>query len=253
MIKSFVLWCAALMLAVASARADVLMVADEFPAMQILAAKLKAEEHLESKIISQKELPARLSDYSAVIVYIHKALDPAPERAFIKYAQEGGKLIVLHHSISSGKRTNDLWLSFLGVSLPTGDVTNGGYKWVEPATIDVVNLNPAHFITTHKVQYPSKLEFSTPSAGRESNSLPGFQLPDSEAYLNQVHTGPHTLLLGLSYRYPVSGVLYQQTTAGWLKQVEKGMVIYLMPGHRKEDFEDSTYSRIVLNAVIFQP
>jgi len=27
----------------------------------------------------------------------------------------------------------------------------GGHKWIEPATLDLVNLAPDHFITTHRV------------------------------------------------------------------------------------------------------
>jgi len=58
----------------------------------------------------------------------------------IGYAQEGGRLIALHHSISSGKRTNEQWFSFLGVDLPKGDVAGGGYIWIEGVTIEVANL-----------------------------------------------------------------------------------------------------------------
>ena len=37
------------------------IVADEFPAMQVLAEKLKTEENISSKVVSQKELPDNLS------------------------------------------------------------------------------------------------------------------------------------------------------------------------------------------------
>src|SRR2546430_2722899 len=80
-------------------RADVLIVADEFPAMEVVAAKLKAEEQINSKIISQKDLPSSLSLYQAVLVYIHRELSEKAEDAFIDYAKGGGRLVVLHHSI----------------------------------------------------------------------------------------------------------------------------------------------------------
>src|SRR5437899_9773605 len=83
------------------ALADVLIVADEMPVMHSLADRLKSEEHIESKVISQDELPASLGSFDAVIVYIHKALSSKAEEAFISYAKGGGKLVVLHHSISS--------------------------------------------------------------------------------------------------------------------------------------------------------
>jgi type 1 glutamine amidotransferase len=46
---------------------------------------------------------------------------------------------------------------------------------------------------------------------------------------------------------------YMQNTAGWIRLAGKGWIIYLSPGHSMKDFENPTYSRIVLNAVIFKP
>src|SRR5712672_2248976 len=139
---------------------EVLIVADEFPAMQFLAEKLKSEENITSKVISQKELPENLSAFDAVAVYIHKDLSENAENRFIAYALGGGKLILLHHSISSGKRKNAHWFSFLGVSLPEGDVNHGGYKWIEGVSLDLVNLNPNHFIMTNKVAYPERIGYT---------------------------------------------------------------------------------------------
>src|SRR4051812_22246108 len=98
--------------------AGVLIVADEFPAMEVVASRLKSEEHIESTLVPQKELPATLAPYEAVVVYIHGPLSETAENAFIDYTQAGGKLVLLHHSISSGKRKNTHWFKFLGVSLP---------------------------------------------------------------------------------------------------------------------------------------
>src|SRR3954466_1633700 len=94
---------------VSVAVADVLIVADEFPAMEVVAAKLKSEEHINSKLISQTNLPASLAPFQAVLVYIHRELSEQAENAFIDYTKAGGKLVVLHHSISSGKRKNPHW------------------------------------------------------------------------------------------------------------------------------------------------
>lgn len=235
------------------ARADVLIVADEFPAMQELAAKLKGQENVDSKVVSQKEMPSTLAPYTAVVVYIHGTLSEPAENAFMDYTQAGGKLVLLHHSISSGKRKNAHWFDFLGVALPEGDVTNGGYKWIEGVTWELVNLNPNHFIMTNQVHYPAQISY--PSADRSANrtTLPGFKLEHSEVYLNHVHTGPRTILMGLKFSEPKSGALYLQERAGWIKSAGKGTVIYLMPGHTSKDFENPAYGRIVLNAIIFKP
>ena len=230
-----------------------LIVADEVPAMEVLAKKLKTDEGIESKIVLQAALPADLAPFTAVIVYIHKDLNEPVEKALIAYAKGGGKLIVLHHSISSGKRKNKEWFNFLGVTLPTGDVDKGGYKWTEGVTLDVVNLAPEHFITANKVKYPAQIAFKKPDSGAEEKMLPGVTLKDSEVYLNHVLAGQRTLLLGLKCTDAKTGKTYMQTHAGWIKPAEKGQVIYLMPGHSVREFEDPTYSRIVLNAAIYQP
>ena len=234
------------------ALANVLIVADEFPAMEVVAAGLRSHEHVNSTLVSQKELPASLSSFETVVVYVHGGLAEKAEDAFIDYAKDGGKLVLLHHSISSGKRKNARWFSFLGVSLPEAELSQGGYKWIEGIKFDLVNLNPNHFIMTNRVAYPAKIPYTTTNAPPRE-SLPGFRLEHSEVYLNHVHTVARTLLMGLRYADEKTGATYMQDSAGWIKRAGKGWVIYLMPGHTKNDFENPTYGRIVLNAVIYKP
>jgi hypothetical protein len=234
------------------ALADVLIVADEFPAMEVVAASLRNQEKVNSTLVSQKELPASLASFEAVVVYIHGSLAEKSEDAFISYAQGGGKLVLLHHSISSGKRKNARWFPFLEISLPEGDLSRGGYKWIEGVTVDLVNLNPSHFIMTNRVAYPVSIPYTSTNAPARED-MPGFRLEHSEVYLNHVHTAPRTLLMGLKYADEKTGKTYMQDRAGWIKPAGKGWVIYLMPGHTKKDFENPTYGRIVLNAVIYKP
>lgn len=234
------------------ARGEVLIIADEIPAMELLASKLKTEENLAARIVLQTDLPTSLADYTAVIVYIHKGLGEPAERAMVDYTLAGGKLIALHHSISSGKRNNKQWFPFLGVTLPEGDLEAGGYKWAEPVTIDLANLAPAHFITSHQVTYPAAIPFATASGG-PVNPLPGFTLHESEIYLNHVLTESPTRLLGVRYTDAKTGKVWMQTHAGWVKSAGKGWIVYLMPGHSAQDFENPAYARIVLNAVIWRP
>lgn len=233
--------------------AEVLIVADEFPAMEVLAAKLKAEESIASRIVAQTNLPGDLSSYAAVIVYIHLKLNEPAEKAFIDYTAGGGKLIVLHHSISSGKRKNKYWFKFLGVDLPEGDVSKGGYKWIEGVTIDLVNLAPGHFITTNKVNYPAQIPWRNADAPAGTKALPGFTLSHSEVYLNHVLTEPRRQLLGIKFTDAKSGTVYMQDHAGWIKPSGKGWIVYLLPGHSARDFEDATYGRLVVNAVVWKP
>jgi hypothetical protein len=230
--------------------AEVLIVADEFPAMEVVASRLRSDAHIESTAVAQDKLPDSLTRYEAVVVYIHGALAEKAEDAFIQYTEAGGKLLLLHHSISSGKRKNAHWFDFLGVSLPSGDLTNGGYKWIEGISFELVNLSPAHFIMTNHVVYPDQIAYVSTNISRLPPKLPGFKLVDTEVYLNHVHRGPRTLLMGLKFT-DKTGITYEQDRAGWLKPAKKGWAIYLMPGHRKEDFENPTYSQIVLNAILW--
>jgi len=231
--------------------APVLIVADEFPAMEEFARQLQKQENLDSQLVKQTEMPGELKSFKAVVVYIHGKLAPTAEKAFVDYTQAGGKLIVLHHSISSGKRANEHWFPFLGVTLPTGDVNQGGYKWTEGVTMDIVNLATNHFITTNKLKYDSQFSFA--EAGKPELTLPGFTLHESEVYLNHLLKGERTLLLGLKYKDAKTGKAWAQSHAGWYRTSGKGWIYYFLPGHSIREFQHPAYLRILLNAVVHQP
>jgi Trehalose utilisation len=229
---------------------DILVVADEFQAMLNLTSHIQSDTQLSSKIVGQTEMPKTLAGYRAVIVYIHGDLQPQAEHAFIAYAQEGGKLILLHHSISSHKRENKDWFSFLHIELPPGDLAVGGYKYFAPVSFDIVDLAHGSYVTSHNVHFDKTVPYTDPAGGAE-RTLPGTSFDDTEVYLNHRLEGPRTLLLGIKYRDPASGVVYMQDTAGWLMQSGKGMVFYFMVGHRPEDFNNPAYSQILSNAVAY--
>jgi hypothetical protein len=231
-----------------SAATPVLMVADEFPALEVVAAKLKAATGIASELIAQSAMPASLSSYSAVVVYIHGNLVETTETALIRYAKEGGHLVALHHSISSGKRRNREWFQFLGVTLPEGSVEQGGYKWIEPAELQIVNLAPNNYITSNQVAWSTNIECSLADKSIP-RSLPGLVLPDSEVYLNHHLDGSQTPLLGLVYQDRASRRNYEQPIAGWIKRAGRGRVVYLMGGHSARDFENPGYGQIVVNAI----
>ena len=182
----------------AFAAGPVLIVADEIPAMQVLAGRLKASGNIESAIVKQAEMPPELSGYAAVLVYIHRNISEPAEKAFIAYADGGGKLILLHHSISSGKRKNKYWFGFLGISLPERDFSQGGYKWIEGVEFEAVNLAPQNDVTTHDVKYPARITYRSSEAGGAEKEYDGLALEDSEVYLNHVYTEPRTILMGSS-------------------------------------------------------
>ncbi|MDR6562300.1 MULTISPECIES: ThuA domain-containing protein [unclassified Arcicella] len=230
---------------------DVLIVADEIPAMEVLAKFLKNEEGLNSKIIVQSELPNSITAFKAVIVYIHKDLAVIPEKAFIDYALNGGKLILLHHSISSAKRKNELWFPFMGIDLPKKEASLEAYKYLGNVDIDVVNLAPKHFITTHKINYSQKIPY-TKEGKKKGKQIDGFSLKNTEAYINHTFLSPRTILMGFKINDETGKTLMQNRSA-WCMNVGKGWLFYSQPGHTISDFENPTYSRIIANALIFNP
>src|SRR5260370_5065008 len=218
---------------------SVLIVSDGVP-IRILAAQLKSRG-IGSEIVTEDRMPAKLASYPAVIVYLHKVLAESAEKAFIAYANGGGKLIVLHHSISSQKRKNPAWLSFLGVSLPEGDVSQGGYKFYDPVNLTLVNLAPKDWITTHNVHWESRAEYR----GEDRDAI---ELPATEAYLNQLLDGSRTVLLGMKFRDEKSGVMFAQDTAGWYKKAGKGWVMYFMAGHSGKEFAAPAYAPLLVDS-----
>jgi hypothetical protein len=232
-----------------AAASDVLVVADEFPAMEVLARHLKAGAGVASTIVKQDAIPSDTARFSSLVVYIHRTITEPAEKAFIDYANNGGRLILLHHSISSGKRGNRWWFPFLGISLPAQEFAQGGYKYFEGIRMEIVNLAPKEYITTHRVKYPARIEYRSSDLGSAERARPGFALDDTEVYLNHVFSGERKILLGLKYHEPQSGRTYMQDRAGWYKRAGKGWVLYFMPGHSVKEFENPVYSQILVNAV----
>ena len=225
----------------------VLIVADEVPAMEVLSKQLADRIHARTTIINTKQapVPEDLSSYRAVVVYIHGALAEPAEKAFLGYGERGGNLILLHHSISSGKRKNAAWFPSLGMTLPTGELADGGYKYFDDVDWELVNLAPKHPIL-RGVKFPKTVEYT---GGKK---LPALPLDQTEIYLNQVLDGPRTPLVGLRYLEPKSGKLFLQDTAAWVKPLGKGQVSYFMPGHKKTDFDRPDYAQMIANAITFK-
>jgi type 1 glutamine amidotransferase len=224
----------------------VLIVADEFHAMQVVAAQLETDDKVQTRIVGQTEIPPSMASYRAVLVYLHGELSAAAEHKLMQYANDGGNLIVLHHTISSRKRENKDWFNFLRIELPTKPFADGGYAYFDPVTYQIVNLAVGNPIMKG-VTFGERVAF-TDAAGGE-RMLPGTTFPDTEVYLNHVLTGDRTLLLGMKYTDAKTGRVYTQDTAAWMMAAGKGTVFYFMMGHRFEDFQNAAYRRLLSNAV----
>jgi len=118
-------------------------------------------------------------------VYIHKDIAEGPEVAFIDYAKGGGKLVLLHHSISSGKRKNKYWLPFLGVELPDKPFDQGGYKYFDPATFQIVKVYGNQWA-------PYKRAIAKPVAGTVTIAVAGAVQTEGASYGVDYTTGQVT-------------------------------------------------------------
>jgi hypothetical protein len=226
--------------------ADVLIIKDELPQMLVLSDVLQYQGGYQVSMVDQEQLPADLSAYTAVVLYLHQRLFEKTEQAVIEYANNGGRLVVLHHSVSSGKRLNKQWFDFLKIKLEAKPLSEGGYAYREPIDLQLVNLQPKHFITSHNIQWPDVLSY-------HDRKLPAVTLPHTEIYLNHILSDDRdrTILCGFRYFDQESGQWFLQDRAAWLKKTGKGSVFYFMFGHKNNDFENPVATQIILNGISF--
>ncbi len=240
------------------AQRKVLIIEDERPQMEVLSAFLvKSGQDMDVQIVDQQNLPQEFSGYNSVILYIHKNMEETTEKKVIEYTQNGGRLICLHHSISSAKAKNKYFFPFLGIQLDgtenprDAELPGGGYVWLEPVNLIVVNLNPQHFVTSNNITWKEKMNY-TPSdllSGKKEYSSVSF--PESEVYLNHKFTDgkEKTILLGIKFYDYRNDQLFMQDRAGWYKKSGRGDIFYFMPGHSSRDFENPVLSQMIGNAI----
>jgi len=156
---------------------------------------------------------------------------------------------VLHHSISSGKRVNRYWFDFLQIRLPKEPLDQGGYAYRDPVTVQMVNLAPGHYITTHHIAWPEQITY-----GPSTEPVAAVTLRHTEVYLNHQFTeeGKKTVLCGFKYVDEETGRSYQQDRAAWLQKADKGLVFYFMFGHKNNDFENPLVMQMILNGVNYK-
>ncbi|TKJ34799.1 MAG: hypothetical protein CEE38_16705 [Planctomycetes bacterium B3_Pla] len=229
----------------------VLIIQDELPQMEVLAEFLRDQGDLSMSITDQQSLPGELSAYQAVIVFIHKDLEEKTEKSIIKYTRSGGKLICLHHSISSKKANNRFYFDFLGMRLDKGQMETGGYKW-KAARWSLVNLNSQHVITNAGVEWGEKIAYTPSDHPSTEGAFPSIMLgDDSEVFINHKFTDGRekVVLCGIVYRDVESDKTYMQDRGAWIKEQGKGTIVYFMPGHCVSDYENKNISRMILNAI----
>ena len=252
----FVSICIALTLGLSPARPPkVVIVQDEPPQMEVLAEFLRETGNLSVAIMDQQSLPEDLSEYQAVVVFIHKDLDARTEESIIDYTKNGGKLICLHHSISSKKALNRFYFDFLGIRLDKGPMETGGYKWIH-STWSLVNLNSQHFITNFDVDWDEAIVYTPSDYPSTEGVYPSITLQDdSEVFINHKFTDGRekVVLCGIVYNDTESNKTYMQDRGAWIKKQGKGSIVYFMPGHAVSDYQNKSISQMILNAIRWPP
>lgn len=240
---------------------QVLIVQDERPQVEVLAEFLEDEGDLAVTLVEQEALPDDLPAYDAVLLFIHGDLAEATERRVIDYTEAGGRLVLLHHSISSGKAENAHYFDFLGLRLDHPEASSepvepgAGYGWRHDVALTLVNLNSGHYITSHAVDWDETVAYTPSDAPSVEADYPALTLEDSEVYLNHKFTDGRakTVLLGMKYYDDRVDALFMQDRAAWTKTQGAGEIVYFMPGHVTADYEHPSIAQMILNSITWQP
>jgi hypothetical protein len=233
----------------------VLIVCDERAQMDALAKFLRDSGKLEIEIVDQEAFPAATDGFRAIVAFVHKPFTDRVEKALIDYTENGGRLISLHHSISSSKRLNTYWLGFCGMTLPTGSRERGGWYVIGGTTVSLVNLRPDHYITSHNVKYPKALAYVSPDVFKTERNLPALDFAQSEVFLGQqiADMPQKEILFGLKCLDPKTSQAVMIDRGGWVQRKGRGRHFYFQVGHATGDFQNAAYCQVLLNAVTWQP
>ena len=231
-----------------------LIVADDPDPMKALTKGLHAKGNFEIQYYEQNDLMENLSSYHAIFMYIHGAMTPRTEKILIQYAQNGGRLIILHHGIASARIKNPDWLKLTGIYLAPRNHPSKPWKVLGNTTHTLVNLQPDHYITSHQVKYDRYIEYESSDSPSRPGRFPAIDLKNTEIFLNQQFSDGRekTVLFGFHCIDPQTGTIYQQDRCGWYKPAGKGWVFYYQPGHQAADFEHPAYLQILHNTLTWQ-
>lgn len=240
---------------------SLLLLSDTLDELEEFSKRLEADGWLVSRLTQEgfitSEQYIELSGYPVVVAYIHRPLHPVMEEALISYAEMGGKMLILHHSIASAKVENPEWLNFLGVSILPGDRE---HPWSVTANTShvLVNLAPGHYITSHLVGYDRETDFRFDERPDLEGRYPAFQLDNTEVFHNQRLADDTERVILFGYRMEEEGSSMKggqaappemEPASGWYKPAGKGWLFYLQPGHADSDFRNPGFYQVILNCL----
>ena len=238
----------------AEAKKPLLIVADEWKPMHVLADFLRTRGKRHVTCADQKDLPPNLAGFQAVFMYLHGPMTDKTETALVHYAQRGGRLVILHHGIASARRNNPKWMRLTGMYIAPSNDPAYPWKVLGNTTHTLVNLQPRHYITSHNVKYDRLVEYRSSDAPSRPAKCPALDLKNTEVFLNQHFTDGREKTVLFGFRVDAGGgKTIMQDRAGWYKPAAKGWVFYLQPGHCVSDFQHPAYRQIILNCLTWHP
>lgn len=238
------------LLIISCSQEKILIIADEWPQMVTMAARLDDYVDCEIQKAEQDQIDFDLTGFDFVFMYVHKPLVRETEKALIDFTTSGGSLIVLHHGIAFSKMQNPAWLDFLGIELFPRDHSKYPWEVIAHTTHTMVNLYPGHFITRNGIRYDKTIPFHSEYDTIFHGKYQAFDLPDTEIFLNQLIKGNQIkVLFGLKS----TDGSRMQPTSGWYKQSGKGSIFYYQAGHSIADFENPNFIRVLLNTLEWKP
>ncbi len=195
-----------------------------------------------------------LDDFpGAIIVYIHKPLLPQVENALIKYCNQGGRLIALHHAIASAKLENKKWLPFAGIRLNKEQTSPFPWTVYSNGSMEIVKLLD-HYITNNNVNWSNSTNYMSSDQPSAAALFPSFTIQETELLANQMFTDGRqkTVLLGYTFTDSETGAIITADRGGWFLGKGKGYFFYFVAGHNPSDFENQNTSQMILNCITWE-
>ena len=224
--------------------------ADEWDPLAPLQAFVQQQGH-QLTCFSETDRHDHLAGFDAGFMYIHKPLESKVERALLAYANNGGRLIVLHHGISSSNLKNPDWLRFVGIHLEAPDAVSHPWKVESNSEHALINLNPGHYVTTNGVEYVDSRQYTSSDSPSASADYEAVVFVSTEFFRNQhIADGREkTVLFGSRCEVADTGEIVMQDRGGWFKRTGSGWLFYFQPGHVAGDFETRAYLQILHNCL----
>lgn len=211
----------------------------------------------------ENDILGHLDNYDVVIYYKHWStnMNDALQNALVNYADNGGGVVSLHHGLYNDRfygPGKDILVNQL-----FGAQSNSSGWGANRTNYNLVASNYGHFITTHGIDYPQAMTWSSAAPLSSTNSslsyysaLPVFE----EIYTNMTFqpgvvfghgTNEITPLLSndvnTNTQSNVSGFsrLFDPTDDGSV-----GRVVYLQPGENRDNYSvSSAFGQMIRNAI----